>query len=79
MNNTQIEGDDVLLEQLQRIFSSFRPDFAQPLQRLFGAGTSQTILGTAEMGLNGLRSAVEGLGQTITGQAAGNAVDQKQQ
>ncbi|MEM7096624.1 MAG: hypothetical protein AAF541_00080 [Pseudomonadota bacterium] len=78
MSGTQIEGDEVLLEQLQRILGGFRPDFAQPLQRLFGTGASQTILGTAEMGLNGLRSAVEGLGQTITGQATANTVDQKQ-
>ena len=74
----QIEGDEVLLTQLQEIFKQFRPDFAQPFESLFGANASQSLLGAAEMGLSGVRSAIEGLGKAVSGHAAGHQVDPTQ-
>ena len=73
-----IEGDEVLLAQLQEIFKEFRPDFAEPLQRVFGPDASASLLGAAEMGLGGVRSAIEGLGKAISGQAAETRVDPAQ-
>lgn len=74
----QIEGDEVLLVTLQEIFKDFRPDFAEPLQRLFGRDAAQSMLGAAELGLGGFRSAIEGFGKAMSGQAAATNVSGEQ-
>ena len=74
----QIDGDEVLLAQLQEIFTQFSPDFAEPLQKIIGPGAAQSLLSTAELGLSGIRSAIEGFGHAISGTAASNTVSEPQ-
>ena len=65
-----IEGDEQLLHKLQQVLRSFRPDPGEPLANLFGEQAASTLLGTAEMGLSGLKSVLEGLGRSASEQAS---------
>ena len=56
----QVEGDVLLLTQLKEIFSDFAPDLAEPLSRVVGSVTADTLLGTFEMGLKSLSGALAG-------------------
>ncbi len=62
-----IEGDETLLEELQRIFREFEPDIEDPLSQFVGPQVASTLLGTAEIGLKGLKSLVEGIGSATRG------------
>ena len=68
----QIDGDQVLLEEFTSAVQLFRPDFAEPLEQILGGDISARILGGAELGLQGARSAVEGLRQQIGQQFTGS-------
>jgi len=59
--DVQIDGDQVMLEEFTSAMRTFRPDFAHPLAQFIGPDISARILGSAELGLQGIRSAVEGL------------------
>ena len=74
----QIDGDETLLQELVEILRGFKPAVASPLEQFFGAQATSSLLGTAELGLNGLRSMIQGIGQNIQGQAMGNFVQQGQ-
>jgi ubiquinone biosynthesis protein UbiJ len=71
-----ITGDDTLLLEVLEILRDFDPDLASPLSKLLGPELSDTLLGTAEMGLKGLQSLFAGVGQSVKDQAAGNFVQQ---
>ncbi len=55
-----VEGDALLLTQLKEVLSEFAPDVAEPLSRLVGTSTADTLLGTVEMGLKSLSGALAG-------------------
>lgn len=73
-----ITGDDTLLLEVLNILRDFDPDLASPMSALLGTELSNTLLGTAEMGLQGLQSLFEGVGQSIRDQASSNFVQQPQ-
>ena len=56
-----VEGDALLLTQLREVFTEFAPDIAEPLSRIVGAGTADTLIGTVEMGLKSLSGALAGV------------------
>ncbi len=74
----EISGDNTLLTDLLHILRSFQPDLAGPMSRLLGADTAANLLGSAELGLQGLQSLFQGLGQTVSDQAAANFVSSGQ-
>lgn len=65
-----IDGDESLLLELQEIFKQFEPDIEDPLGQFVGPQVASTLLGTAELGLKGLRSLVEGIGGAARNQQA---------
>jgi ubiquinone biosynthesis accessory factor UbiJ len=74
----EIEGDSTVLAELRAVLVAFRPDLGAPLRRVFGDEFAQTALGTAELALASLRSALEGAGQTVRDGAARAFVDRVQ-
>ena len=73
-----ITGDDTLLIEVLDILQDFDPDLASPLTQLFGAELTDTLLGTAEMGLKGLQSLIAGVGQSVRDKTTENFVQQNQ-
>lgn len=66
----RIEGDQVSLDEFMQALRAFRPDFAEPFSQFLGSQVTDSnvasrILGGAEIGLQGLRSAVEGLSKSF--------------
>ncbi len=72
-----IEGDETLLLEVVDILRGFQPDIQDPLGEFLGPQLAQTILGTAELGLQGLRSMLEGVGKAAQGSGPGR-VQQEQ-
>jgi ubiquinone biosynthesis protein UbiJ len=70
-----IEGDTTVLGELNGVLRSFRPDLGKPLTRVVGADAARTALGTAELVLAGLRSALQGAGHGLRDGAAQTFVD----
>ena len=73
-----IEGDTVLLFNLTNLFSRFAPDLATPLGRFIGEANAANLVGTAELGLAGLKTALSGLSKTVQQQATGQFVKTRQ-
>jgi len=73
-----IDGDTTLLGQLTGVLRDYRPDLEQPLARVLGAEAARTALGTAELALASLRSALQGVGRTARAGAAETFVDRRQ-
>ena len=73
-----IEGDTALLFNLTNLFSRFSPDVATPLGRFIGEANAANLVGTAELGLAGLKTAFTGLSQTVQQQATGQFVKTRQ-
>lgn len=73
-----IEGDTALLFNLTNLFSRFSPDVATPLGRFIGEANAANLVGTAELGLAGLKTALSGLSQTVQQQATGQFVKTRQ-
>lgn len=70
-----IDGDTAVLGELTGVLRSFRPDLGEPLSRVLGAQAARTALGTAELALAGLRSALQGAGHGLRDGAAQTFVD----
>ncbi|NBC23025.1 MAG: hypothetical protein GVY21_06075 [Gammaproteobacteria bacterium] len=73
-----IDGDTTVLGELSGVLREFRPDLEQPLSQVLGANAARTALGTAELALASLRSALEGAGRTARAGAAETFVDRRQ-
>jgi len=73
-----IDGDTTLLGELTGVLRDFRPDLEQPLARVLGAEAARTALGSAELALASLRSALQGAGHTVRAGAAETFVDRRQ-
>ncbi|MEQ8857064.1 MAG: SCP2 sterol-binding domain-containing protein [Pseudomonadales bacterium] len=73
-----IDGDTTVLAEFSALLRGFRPDVAGPLERVIGAEGARTLLGTAELALAGLRSALEGAGRSVREGAAQTFVDRAQ-
>ena len=76
--NVTVHGDEALLIELRSILSQYQPDLAGPLNSIVGEQTAAALLGSAEMGLKGLRSLFEGVGQSMQQQAAGQFISRDQ-
>lgn len=74
----EIEGDSTVLAELRAAMRAFRPDLGSPLRRILGEDFAQSSVGTAELALATLRSALEGAGQAVRDAAARVFVDQGQ-
>lgn len=86
----KIEGDDTLLLEILELLRDFKPDLESPLPKTLeealeemldqtlGPDNAATLLGTAEMGLKGLQSLIEGVGFTVEDRVAGSFVQQDQ-
>ncbi len=61
----QIDGDVAVAQELGELLRSYRPDLGGPLERLLGPELAGTALGTLELAGAALRSALEGVGQTV--------------
>ena len=76
--NIEIEGDETLLAEFLDIVRSFEPDLQQPLSQFIGPQAASTLLGTAELGLKGLQSLIEGVGRATQNNDSKNFVQQNQ-
>jgi ubiquinone biosynthesis protein UbiJ len=74
----EISGDDTLLLELVEILRDFSPDIETPLSRVLGPEVATTLLGSAEMGIKGLQSLIEGIGFSLQDRVAGTFVQQEQ-
>ena len=70
-----IDGDAAVLGELTALLRDFQPDLGGPLERLLGAELTRTALGTAELALAGLRSALQGAGRSVRDGAVQTFVD----
>lgn len=61
-----IDGDHNVLLEFLNIAQSFDPDVESTLSEIFGPDLASRAAGTAELGLRGLHSLVQGVGHTIT-------------
>ncbi|MEQ9451432.1 MAG: hypothetical protein RJQ07_07575 [Pseudomonadales bacterium] len=66
----QIDGDDTTLLATLAALRSYNPELAESLTQVFGEEFSQRLVGTAEAGLRGLKSALQGLGSGLEQQAS---------
>jgi ubiquinone biosynthesis protein UbiJ len=73
-----IDGDSAMLAEFAMICRDYVPDFATPLNALVGSEIAETLVGTAEMGLRGLASALEGIAQSMQDRAHESFVAQPQ-
>lgn len=73
-----IDGDATVLHELTAALRGFRPDLAGPLSQALGAEAARAALGTAELALAGLRSLLEGAGNTVRDGAKQTFVDRAQ-
>jgi len=64
-SHLSIQGDETLLLELVAILRDFEPDLQDPLGQLLGPQLATSVLGTAEMGLKGIRSMIEGVGRSF--------------
>ncbi|MEM9621505.1 MAG: SCP2 sterol-binding domain-containing protein [Pseudomonadota bacterium] len=67
----RIEGDETLLLEIAGMLRDFEPDLQDPLGQLLGPQLATSVLGTAEMGLKGIRSMLEGMGRNLQQSPAG--------
>lgn len=74
----EIDGDATVLQELTAALQDYRPDLDGPLSRMLGPEASRSLLGTAELALAGLRSALEGAGSTARQSASRAFVDRAQ-
>jgi len=74
----EVTGDDTLLLELTDIFKNFRPDIEDPLSNFIGREAAANIIGTAEMGLQGLRRLFDNFSESAQHQAAGRFVNNTQ-
>lgn len=74
----EITGDNTLLLELTDIFKGFEPDLATPLSQVIGQDAAATLLGTAEVGLLGIRSLFSSVGQAMQDQAVNRFVQSDQ-
>ncbi len=74
----EINGDETLLLEVAGILRDFQPDIQDPLGQLLGPQMASTLLGTAEMGLKGLRSLIEGVGRGSPNTGGSGPVQQEQ-
>ena len=74
----EIEGDTTLLGELAGVLRNYRPDLERPLAGIVGGDAARTAIGTVELALSGLRSALEGAGHTARAGAARAFVDRGQ-
>lgn len=65
-DDVEIDGDALLLANLRDIFRDFTPDLATPLANALGSDAAATLLGTAELGLKSLQSALTGMRESLT-------------
>ncbi len=65
-DDVEIDGDALLLASLREILRDFAPDLATPLANALGSDTAATLLGTAELGLKSLQSALTGMRESLT-------------
>ena len=77
-SNLEISGDVTRLLELADILKDFQPDLADGLSSIVGPDAASTLLGGVEFGLRGMRSLVEGVGQSLQQQASGNFVNRDQ-
>jgi len=54
-SNVQIDGDELLLEELRAIFRNLKPDIETPIARLLGEQPAQTLSALFQMGLGASR------------------------
>ncbi|MDZ7670239.1 MAG: SCP2 sterol-binding domain-containing protein [Gammaproteobacteria bacterium] len=71
----EIDGDHNVLQELTAAVHGYRPDLDGPLSRMLGPQAATSVLGTAEMALAGLRSALEGAGSSMRQSASRAFVD----
>ncbi|NOX51773.1 MAG: SCP2 sterol-binding domain-containing protein [Gammaproteobacteria bacterium] len=74
----EVEGDETLLLELMEMLTEFKPDLENHLAKIFGTQTASTLLGTAEMGMRGFQSVLEGIGRSVKQQAGGNFLQHRQ-
>lgn len=72
--HVNIDGDETMLLEIIDMLRDFNPDFAASLGKIVGADAAATLLGTAEMGLKGLRSLLQGVGDSVQQQVSGHFV-----
>lgn len=73
-----IDGDSTVLAELRAALKAFRPELGEPLRRLLGDELTQSALGAAELALATLRSAFEGVQQSVRDGAAHAFVDRRE-
>ncbi|MEM7078489.1 MAG: SCP2 sterol-binding domain-containing protein [Pseudomonadota bacterium] len=78
MADLTITGDATILVELNNILADFKPDIGAPLESLFGSQASATLLGTAEMGLRGFQSLLQGVHAAAQKQTADTFVNEQQ-
>lgn len=69
-----IDGDHNTLLQFLHVVQSFDPDVEHTLTELLGADLASRAAGTAEMGLRGLHSIVQGVGASLSDGASARFV-----
>ena len=74
----EISGDNTLLLELADMLKGFRPDLALPLHKLLGEELADTLVGSAEAGLDALQSLLSGAGRSMQTQAGKQFVQQPQ-
>ena len=73
-----VDGDQTLLFEFTELIKQIRPDFARPLQSAMGPELANTFLGTADLGLRGLKSVVAAFrDNTVTGDSGGSSASGK--
>jgi ubiquinone biosynthesis accessory factor UbiJ len=73
-----IDGDATVLHEFSAALRDFRPDLGGPLSQMLGADAARAALGTAELAFAGLRSLLEGAGNTVRDGATRTFVDRAQ-
>lgn len=76
--NLEISGDVTRLLELADLLKDFQPDLEDGLRTIAGPDAAAALLGGFELGLRSMRSLVEGVGQSLQQQAAGNFVKRDQ-
>ena len=76
--DVEIEGDTTLLGELAAVLRNYRPDLEGPLAGIVGSEAARNAVGTVELALSGLRSALEGAGHTVRAGASQTFVDRPQ-
>jgi ubiquinone biosynthesis accessory factor UbiJ len=74
----RIDGDSAVVAEFGALLRGFRPDPGLPLERLLGRELTRDLLGTAELALGALRSAVAG-GADAVRHGAGSALAERRQ